>query len=622
MFEDSKIRSLDVTLLSWTPDDLVFRELAFSILCLAAGGEYLSLVDDRRVLFPLWTDLYGTVAHGGGSASERELVTSVGAGFHMHGQDMGSAPSTSRYWFSGALICLVPRLKELDARKCAIADVIRYGREECGQTSFNAVLISIGDLVLLKSFPDGHVEHSGSLSLLSTTGSSAMDAENRYGKSWLDDFYEREMARRAEETQAAAEEPITQTTHVHSGSTEGSDNHEKEEIHSLSGANPEIADDVEENQMAAKEKGENQEEVEPEHWVAGYTFLQLVSFFNATVHDTLKPTDDSRRKMPTEITRMILGHVMDLETYHACTKVSRVFRNICHERPLLMNGIKLLKALPTANGTPGRELQLLAVDSRGLQFNIEICGENLAEEATLYRLVVGREWNRKSFCPDSIAIKGLDVPEPFSSNIFPRARTSISWPERYRSDGSNAWNEAREDADIVADGDIRTLCRFWDEALKTLFRDVAQARIRSSVIEEHTAKAWLMPPNTKQYSIDPEWYRCKKWERVLFLRIKRASKYWDCLWSDIVREAKELLASVDDDPRLERHKIIQRVGAADPAVVLVVGLEVRLFEWDAATSTLAETDPGRVYSVMDEEDRKSIEAVFSAAVERLSEMAV
>ncbi|KAL8845727.1 MAG: hypothetical protein Q9221_009129 [Calogaya cf. arnoldii] len=118
---------------------------------------------------------------------------------------MGSAPSTSKYWFAGALVCLVPYLREADVMKSAIADTIRYGREDSSRTSFNAILISIGGLVLLRSFPDGRVEHSDVMSLISTSGSSGRDAEHRYGRSWLDNFYGLEMARSEDAKRAAAE---------------------------------------------------------------------------------------------------------------------------------------------------------------------------------------------------------------------------------------------------------------------------------------------------------------------------------------------------------------------------------------------------------------------------------
>ncbi|KAL8845726.1 MAG: hypothetical protein Q9221_009128 [Calogaya cf. arnoldii] len=123
--------------------------------------------------------------------------------------------------------------------------------------------------------------------------------------------------------------------------------------------------------------------------------------------------------------------------------------------------------------------------------------------------------------------------------------------------------------------------------------------------------------DTFLFFIESDKYRHKKYQRFLLLRIKRASKYWDCLWCDIILEVKELLAGVDDNYYLRKRNKNQLVGAASPAVILAVGLEVRLFEWDAASGILTETNPDRVYPVMDEEGRKAIEAVLTSAVERL-----
>ncbi len=138
--------------------------------------------------------------------------------------------------------------------------------------------------------------------------------------------------------------------------------------------------------------------------------------------------------------------------------------------PLLIDGIKLLKLLPKATETPEHEVRFLVVDLTGRQFDINFSSKYFLEPNTSFRLVIGREWNRKSFCPGSIAIKGLNLPEPFDSALFPRAPTTISWSDRYRSDqGSNAWDTARDHADIVAEGDIRTLCMYWERAMSLLF---------------------------------------------------------------------------------------------------------------------------------------------------------
>ncbi|KAL8987850.1 MAG: hypothetical protein Q9177_002993 [Variospora cf. flavescens] len=725
--EDCQTPNLRVTLLSWTANDLLFRELAFFILCLAAGGDYLRIVDERRILFPPRINLYGAIDHGKGSEGERELISSIGNGFHLNGQPMGSAPSTSKYWFEGALVCLVPRLDQDHVMEKAIADAVRYGREECGRTSFNAVLISISNLVLLRSFPDGRVEHSPNMALLSTTGSSGLNAEQRYGKAWLDDFYGHEMARRRDAKRAAAEKTAKEKNgqgsdgsavlaswhnsqdstnqqtdcKVNDDSLSSTNKMEQEfsdmnlaDVTGLAAADKLIQDNseatghakaaqgaakmhddtlsetmidvgwvkppvppaqteptsassaqshedadegsgvipdddhdadgeekhVEEPTIMVDKAGEENVEdnigTEGDIWETGSTFLALMSFLDATARETLKPTNGCKQLLPTEITEMILAFIFDLKTYNACMRVSRAFRGFCLRRPLLMDGVALLKVLPTSTETAKGELRLLAEHSTGQQLVISIeKGHYYSNNTSLYRFVAGKEWNRMSFCPRTrITIQGLNAPDPFDSVIREQPRRRDSWMDRRSKPGDSVWLQARQRHGYY--GDIKSLGEFWESAAQLLLKDFARG-FPDPVIQEPHGKAWLMPANTKQFSIYIHADDHKKYERLLILRIKRASQYWDCLWDDIIREVKEVLAGVDDDFALKRKKKTQSVGAANPAVILAVGLEVRLFEWNAEAATLTETIPDHAYCVMDEEDGNVVEAILSSAVERL-----
>ncbi|KAL9009256.1 MAG: hypothetical protein Q9173_005700 [Seirophora scorigena] len=738
LFEDGQLPDLRVTLLSWTADDLVFRELAFFILCLAAGGDYLRIVDERRILFSPRTHLYGVIDHGEGSSGEREFINSVGDGFHLEGHPMGSAPSSSKYWFEGALVCLVPRLNRDNTVEKAMADAVRYGRDACGRTSFNAVLISIGHLVLLRNFPDGRVEHSRIMPLLSTNGSSGLDAQQYYGKTWLDDFYDDEMARREDEKLAAAAKeadeekaqgsddnavlpgrhdnqdsnkqdtgttdkdesassanqliehfsglshanvtsgsaaadlpiqdsgeaagdamtaqgatktqdgtfsestsdgghveppvPSTQTeptadvaqshqiTGVSSGSIpddERDDKHKERDGEEAVAKESDRAWEAQEEEEEAEEEENAVHNIDPEErqWEAGSTFSALMSFLDATTLETLRPMDGSRQTLPTELTEMILGYVFDMKTYDVCLRVSRAFRSFCLKRPLLMDGVRLLEALPKSTEAAVGELRLRAEDWTGqrLVMSIEEKGY-YSKDTSVYRFVAGKDWNRRSFCPRTrITLQGLDAPAPFDSDIREPPRRRDSWMDRRSKPGDSVWLEARA---RHGTDDINALGRFWEMAAKKLFQDLRRG-LDGSFMQEPHDKAWLMPANTKQFCIYTDLYFHKKYERYLILRIKRASKYWDCLWNESIDEVKELLAGVDDDFILKRKKMRQSVGAANPAVILGVGLEVRLFEWSAEAAKLTETVPNRVYRVMDGDDSKVIEAVLTSAVERL-----
>lgn len=96
------------------------------------------------------------------------------------------------------------------------------------------------------------------------------------------------------------------------------------------------------------------------------------SFFNATTQGNMKPVDGSRRKLPTEVVGMVLGYITDLRTHQALMKVSKTFGDLCLKQPLLIDGVRLLKALPEGTETPKGGLRFLAADLTGLQFHITI----------------------------------------------------------------------------------------------------------------------------------------------------------------------------------------------------------------------------------------------------------
>ena len=157
--------------MSWTADDFAFREYAFCILCLASGGDKFTLIDQRRILElkdkPLW-NLYSARISSNDRKGNREFFSGLANGFHLEPHPVGSAPQTSKYWFEGALICLVPRLDQPDVVIRAMADAVRYAKDCHGRTTFNAVLVSIIHFVRLKRFPDGSVEHTKALPLFNT----------------------------------------------------------------------------------------------------------------------------------------------------------------------------------------------------------------------------------------------------------------------------------------------------------------------------------------------------------------------------------------------------------------------------------------------------------------------
>ena len=102
-------------------------------------------------------------------------------------------------------------------------------------------------------------------------------------------------------------------------------------------------------------------------------------------------------------------------------------------------------------------------------------------------------------------------------------------------------------------------------------------------------RAWTVPPNTLCYfgtyrsHVSKVGTRYTNGFHYLYLRVKRASKYWGNQWDDIARETTEHMNYSD-----ERHRKYcdwncpegEVVGAHSPYVILTLGLEVRLFRWE------------------------------------------
>ncbi|KAL8789413.1 MAG: hypothetical protein Q9213_001170 [Squamulea squamosa] len=673
MFSRGEQGILRVTILSWTTEDLPFREYVFYILCLAAGGDNVTFVDQRRTLMPPWTNLYRAVVCGDDPKGKRELVSSLATGFHMKDQPVGSAPPTSKYWLEGALICLVPRLDQEPVASRAIADAVRYGRDECGCASFNAILISILDVILLKCFPNGSVEYSPTMSLFNTQGTSCMNARQRYDEAQLDEYLashqrekeEKEAAEKEAAKKSAAKIRAAQDAAEDSNTVADDTEDDGQALSDKGEVNDELADKddstidttsgLDEVAMEATVDDIPQEEELPVMDV-GTVFLCLVNFFDATAFGTPISSTPYGRKLPVEIMRMILQYVADMETYNACLKVSRTFRSICNERPLIMDDVVLMDPVPTttAFSSYGQAYEVeepvlhdfrAMVLSSGKLMDVELRRQQEENDSFAYRYIIGTDFNRRTMS-GAFAILGLNTPAPFQTPL------QQQHDQPYR-DRRRLWEE------VTAASVKEDICN------GNLDHDSGLSR---SIIQQPGGEAWLLPPNTLHYFVTTNWRfgTHTKHSHFLFMLIKRGSRYWTCLWEDAIREAKDVLSSVDNAcelwDRVDGKRVmttVQALGAANPSVMLVVGTEVRLFEWrqldDKAVDisskpvdtsskpviqtsngttinipndnientktvfpgVLTETEPGKIYSVMNVEDREVIEGVVKAVAERL-----
>ena len=293
---------------------------------------------------------------------------------------MGSAPKETKYWLEGALICLVPRLDSPGVLEKAVADAIDYGHASCIADHFNAVLISIEHLVLIKSLPDGSVEHTELLPLIPITNHLSKDARTRYGDQALDAFYYKIFIKNDQGTRDSDAE----------SSDEG------------------IEDEVEQEPLHAPPATAVTETA------IQHSFMALLQLFEATTCETLRPTQPNEARLPEEICEMVLRNVSDTKTYDSCMKVSRRFRLICQQRPLVTDNVVLLEVAPkesapciTENRGKRRRKSLpppdfLAVEiSSDQQMKVWIGSSDIPGDALTCLVIAGHEWNRKTYVENS-----------------------------------------------------------------------------------------------------------------------------------------------------------------------------------------------------------------------------
>ncbi|EEH23228.2 hypothetical protein PABG_05439 [Paracoccidioides brasiliensis Pb03] len=137
----------------WSPDDFIFRELAYAIISFASG----------RLSFRI-EDLPSCCGRQYGSPWPSEL----NFGYHLAGHAPGSAPEGTLYWFDNVLVSLIPDIPE--RIHLYIDKAVNFGLEQ-GNLPFQAVLISLSTIVLLDVEIDNGipvVKHTEPLKLFET----------------------------------------------------------------------------------------------------------------------------------------------------------------------------------------------------------------------------------------------------------------------------------------------------------------------------------------------------------------------------------------------------------------------------------------------------------------------
>ena len=150
------------------------------------------------------------------------------------------------------------------------------------------------------------------------------------------------------------------------------------------------------------------------------SFMALIQFFEATRLETLRRTQPNEARLLEKICAMILRNVSDAETYSSCLRVSRRFRFMCQQRPLIKDNVVLLEPESSNSASLSwdpinlaRTPDFLAVEvSSGRQMEVMICDRGYSDRTTCL-VVAGSEWNRKTYVPDcKVTFHGLSLPAP------------------------------------------------------------------------------------------------------------------------------------------------------------------------------------------------------------------
>ncbi|KAL8655976.1 MAG: hypothetical protein Q9226_002838 [Calogaya cf. arnoldii] len=388
---------LSATLLQWRAADFAFRELAYALLCMAAGGQYMTAIEDNYIkehstyAFAYSQSFNEEKGREGRDRnyenretprhfppdSSKELLSQLLSGSHLEGMSPGLAPQETIYWFNGALVILTSQLQDPNSLDHGLYQVVEH-QQRARSTSLNAILISIEHVVLMRVFPSGEVEHTAAMPLFEIyqhASAGIRPTAPLLTKEERDSSYSMMWQSKRERERDREHHAQWLTRHTH---TDG---------------NPDT------------------------------TFHALISFFDAIAREPMGSAKTQQGCLPTEIYALILQHVLDPCTRHACSQVSLTFHELCLQDFLVGYSLFLvpsqtMKTCTEASITPdyfitkdietGRETRVAIVQD---------CDYNNFHTRTwrqqgLVRMVVGNEYDRKSLLPFSVRFRDLELGGP------------------------------------------------------------------------------------------------------------------------------------------------------------------------------------------------------------------
>lgn len=399
---------LAATLLSWTEQDLPFREIAYAVLCLASASRNISIVSEPQ--FSLGRGIgYANLENNHEKGEKSEFLAFLGVGCHLEGLPPGSSPDSRMYLFDGALVYLLAQLVDppgiFDA---TVASIVEHCQKEWPNQRVRVILMSVEYVVLMWIRSDGRVRHTEPLPLFDIGVHTTTDASQRYEDEYHEELQQhkknaikkmelREKKRQIEYRVARGEEIEHELKDLQMNSDEQEDE-EVDEDQNFMGETSWPAADL---RLPRVKKSEA-------------AFMALSFFLQTASQQHMPRSRTNEGVFPTELYGIILSNIEDVETYHACMQVSRTFRELCQDNVVVSDGI-VLQANDesktydqTSSAFPALRMKTI---STGESQNIKLTrlrgylsdgqGRNKAPDGQ-WQVLVGSEKNRRSLIQELV----------------------------------------------------------------------------------------------------------------------------------------------------------------------------------------------------------------------------
>lgn len=406
MFREMYEPIFATTLLNWTSEDLIFRDIAYAVLCLACADFYPSIVPSSRLLQK------GRIAFAalkkGDEGNERdegkeedEFISDLGLGSHVENVLPGCSPDSEMYWFGDVLIYLVVQLIDLpEILNAAVVSIVEYCQKERPNQRVDAVLMSIEHVVLMTVESGGRVQRTELLVLFDIPNHTSMNANGRYEEHQLEEMQKlkqkslkrREMRKLKERKKWAIREGTPLDDDLKDVSLD-SDQSDDEGIRNVEEQTSWPAAGLQPPRLKKAEAG----------------FMALAFFLEASSRRHLPRTQEG--VFPSEIYRTILLNIEDVETHRACMRVSTNFRDMCQDDILMTKNFRLQANEESKTyelGTPSFPSLRMQNLSTGRLSNVALkrAGQLMMNfglppsPPEPWYLVIGSEYNRRSFISD------------------------------------------------------------------------------------------------------------------------------------------------------------------------------------------------------------------------------